>query len=333
MVLVAIVLVILLVGAVFSVDVAYMHMVRAELRTATDAAARAGSEALARTQDEDSAVDAAVDIAARNEVAGNGLSIRSQDIQLGSVDQAANGRFNFSSGGTPLTAVRVTGRRENNAPDGAVPLFFARVFNAGTFQPVESATAASNVRDVALVLDVSGSMNARAGGVSRLDALKAAVAGFLAEVQASSPNTLVSLTSYSSRATKLVNLTDNFAQIQNTVNRFRARGATAIGSGLTVGSDSLVNDPRNRTFAEKTIIVMTDGNHNTGTNPTRSVVTAVNRGQQVHTITFSRGSNQRLMARVAEATDGGIHIHADSAADLQEAFREIARTLSVVLIE
>ncbi|MEZ6075912.1 MAG: pilus assembly protein TadG-related protein [Pirellulaceae bacterium] len=39
MILVAVSFIILLVGAVFSVDVAYMHMVRAELRTATDAAA------------------------------------------------------------------------------------------------------------------------------------------------------------------------------------------------------------------------------------------------------------------------------------------------------
>ncbi|MEC8555686.1 MAG: pilus assembly protein TadG-related protein [Planctomycetota bacterium] len=40
LVLVAVVLAIILVGTVFSVDVAYMHMVRAELRIATDAAAR-----------------------------------------------------------------------------------------------------------------------------------------------------------------------------------------------------------------------------------------------------------------------------------------------------
>jgi uncharacterized protein involved in propanediol utilization len=53
----------------------------------------------------------------------------------------------------------------------------------------------------------------------------------------------------------------------------------------------------------------------------------------VHTITFSNGANQALMQQVASATNGGIHLHADSAADLAAAFRAIARTLSVTLVE
>ena len=69
-VLVVLVIIILLVGAVFCIDVSYMHMVRAELRTATDASARAGAEALARTQKKSKAIDAAIDIAASNTVAG-----------------------------------------------------------------------------------------------------------------------------------------------------------------------------------------------------------------------------------------------------------------------
>lgn len=40
-----------MVTVAFSVDIAYMHLVKSELRTATDAAAKAAAEALARTQD------------------------------------------------------------------------------------------------------------------------------------------------------------------------------------------------------------------------------------------------------------------------------------------
>ena len=58
-VLIAVTIIILLIGAMFSVDVAYMHVVKAELRTATDAAARAGAATLARTQDANRAVLAA----------------------------------------------------------------------------------------------------------------------------------------------------------------------------------------------------------------------------------------------------------------------------------
>ncbi|MCA9133150.1 MAG: VWA domain-containing protein, partial [Planctomycetales bacterium] len=117
------------------------------------------------------------------------------------------------------------------------------------------------------------------------------------------------------------------------VDGFRAGGLTAIGNALTMGSDSLVFDANNRSYAFKTVIVMTDGNHNTGPSPDVTVDTAVARGQTVHTITFSGGANQRLMGRVAAATQGGIHIHADDAEDLAAAFRAIARTLSVTLVE
>lgn len=334
LVLVAVALVILLVGAVFSVDVAYMHMVRAELRTATDAAARAGSEALARTQNQNQAINSAIALANQNTVAGDGLTLVPEDIALGSVrSNGAGGRFQFVPSQLPLTAVSVNGRRENGAPDGSVGLFFARVFAANEFEPTETAISAASVRDVALVLDVSGSMGSRTPTGTRLSDLQNAVNIFLDEVQATSPATQISLSVYSTRASKLIDLTPDFNLIRNTVSRFRANGFTAIGNGLLLGSDSLVNDARARDFAAKTVIVMTDGRHNRGPGPDVTVRTAINREQTVHTITFSSGANQTLMRNVAQSTEGGIHIHADGGADLAQAFRDIARALSVVLIE
>jgi Ca-activated chloride channel homolog len=334
LVLVAIVMVILLIGAVFSVDVAYMHMVRAELRTATDAAARAGSETLARTQDVTAATNAAMNAAASNKVAGVGVTLAPADIVLGTLKaNGAPGKFEFDPTGSPLTAVRVVGRRDNGSTDGAVRLFFARMFSKTQFEPVQDATAAANVRDVALVLDVSGSMSTFMPTGTRLEALKAAVNVFIDEIEATSPRTQLSLSIYSTTATKITNLTSNFTSIRTSVGGLFPNGLTAIGQGLLVGSDSLVNDPLARGFAAKTIVLMTDGQHNTGISPAVSVNTAISRGQQVHTITFSPGANQVLMQQVAAATNGGIHIHADDAANLAQAFRDIARSLSVVLID
>lgn len=332
-ILVALVIIVLLVGAVFSVDVAYMHLVRAELRTATDAAARAGSETLARTQDQGQAVRAAIDVASRNSVAGNGLTLSTGDVKIGSIRSTNSGKFQFVEGQAPFTAVRITGDRSTGSVDGAVPLFFARIFSASQFEPTQVATASANVKDVALVLDVSGSMRSRSGSTTRIQALINAVNIFITEVESSSPNTLLSLTTYSSRPSKRIDLTDNFNSIRTSVNKLRARGTTAIGNALTMGSDSLVNDTLNRNFAAKTVVIMTDGNHNTGPSPATTVNTAVSRNQQVHTITFSSGANQTLMRNVAQATSGGLHIHANDAADLAEAFREIARALSVTLVE
>lgn len=334
LVLVAVVLVIIMIGTVFSVDVAYMHMVRAELRVATDAAARAGSETLARTQNQNAAINAAMAVAERNTVAGDGLTLVASDIQVGTVrTSSSSNRFQFVANRTPFTAMSVNGRRDSTSSDGEVGLFFSRLFSTDSFSPNETAISASSVRDVALVLDVSGSMNRRSGAGTRLTALKEAVRVFLSEIRVSSPSTRVSLTVYSTNVSKLVNLTPDFDAIQNVVNGLRARGLTAIGNGLVTGSDSLVNDPLQRAFAAKTVIVMTDGNHNRGPSPDSTVATAVSRGQQVHTITFSSGANQNLMRRVAQSTTGGLHIHADDSDDLAQAFRDIARSLAVVLVE
>ena len=51
--LIAVTLIFLFVSAVIGVDIARMHVVRSELRTATDAAARAGVEAIGRTESRD----------------------------------------------------------------------------------------------------------------------------------------------------------------------------------------------------------------------------------------------------------------------------------------
>ena len=327
LVMVAIVLVILLVGAVFSVDIAYMHVVRAELRTATDAAARAGAEALARHQDVDAARQAAIAMAAANRVAGEGLTLTASDIRFGSLQANPNGRFDFVADQTPITAVRVDGRRSQNSADGAVNLFFARMFSTTQFEPQQFATGAANVRDIALVLDISGSM---AG--AKILALKAAVNDFLDELETSSPNAQVSLATYATTASRRLPLSNQLQTVRDQTNLLVAAGLTAIGDGIMAGSDSLQFDPATRPFAFKSMVVLTDGNHNTGRSPFTAIQTAIDRGQQVHGISFGTGANQTMMRQLAESADG-IYIHADDAGDLSNAFRQIARSLSVILVD
>ena len=329
---IAVALVIIMIGVVFSIDIAFMHMVRAELRTATDAAARAGAETLARTQDESQAIDAAIQVAAMNRVSGSGLELARDQVVLGSVTQTGAGKLEFVAGQLPFTSVRVLGDRGAFSPQGAVPLFFGQFLGRSEFQPNQVATASSSVRDIALVLDRSGSMNSVEGGTSRIDALKQAVGVFLAEIQSSSPNSTVSLTTYSTDSTRDFALTNDFGDIQNEVNNLNAQGWTNIFTGLRQGSDSLVQDDLSRAYADKTIILMTDGNFNVGGTPIPSANVAVDRGHTIHTITFSSGANQEIMRQCAEIGNG-IHLHADDAGDLSEAFREIARSLSVTLVE
>ncbi len=332
LVLIALVMIIFIIAAAFSVDVAYMHMVRAELRTATDAAARAGAETLSRTQDTDAAVAAAIQIAEQNIVAGDGLTLTPDLVTIGGMQSNGNGGFDFVAGLEPLTSVYVFGRRDAGAPDGPVGLFFGGILGVDHFNPVQDASASSTVRDIALVLDRSGSMSTRSGGGTRLTALIDAVNVFLSEIDQSSPNSHVSLTTYATSSTRDIALTPDFEQIRSEVNRLRPNGWTNIHQALRDGSDSLIQDPRRRRYAERTIILMTDGNFNVGGTPIPSANLAAGRNHAIHTITFSSGANQNIMRQVADI-GGGLHIHADGAGDLAEAFREIARTLSVVLIE
>ena len=169
------------------------------------------------------------------------------------------------------------------------------------------------------------------GGLTRNAALINAVNGFIDEVEQSSPNSAISLTTYSTTASRDLDLTDDLNVVRNAVAGIGANGLTNIFQGLRFGSDSL-QGTNSRPFAQRTIVVMTDGNFNEGGTPLPSANVAANRGHTIHTVTFSPGANQNIMRDVADVGNG-LHFHADDAADLAAAFREIARTLAVVLID
>src|SRR5687768_16936629 len=90
----------LLAMVMFGVDVANMQLVRAELRAASDAAAKAGAEALLRTQSKTEAVKAAMAFAELNNVGGKSFKIASNDVVIGTSSYQTDGSWAFSAGGT-----------------------------------------------------------------------------------------------------------------------------------------------------------------------------------------------------------------------------------------
>jgi len=330
--LMATVMVVLLIAAVFSIDVAYLHVCRSELRTATDAAARAAIEALGREQDQAAAFTAAVDIARQNQVAGAGLELSLNDVEFGIAVQNGQGLFQFQAGGgsarRPVNAVRVTGSRIHGSANGPVRMLFGPLFGVTDFQPVQTAIAVRSDRDIALVLDVSGSMNS----FGRIQGLRSALGIFLEELRIQRNDIRVSLTVYSTNGLKVVNLTDNLHLIEESFNPIVPFGLTAIGEGLEIGLDSLMNDPMRRSFAQRSILLMTDGIYNRGIHPMLVAPRCAQAGVEVHTVTFSQGANQSLMRQVAEATNG-THLHAVSNQQLEQVFRELAQQLKILLVE
>ena len=121
-VLLAIILTVLLVMTVFSINVAQMQLNRTQLRTATDAAARGGAEAISRPQSESDARQAALDAANANDVAGDGLVLSPADVTF--EDVIVNNGF----GGTDtLRGVRVVSRRTNGSAAGTINLLMGDI--------------------------------------------------------------------------------------------------------------------------------------------------------------------------------------------------------------
>ena len=126
-----------LAAAAFSIDVAYMQLVQTQLRTATDAATRAGALGLATGSVDDARQDVK-DIAALNNVAGVPLVLDDADIVFGTAHQPA---------GQPAAAVHVhnlghrtstpsefRGDARRDLPSGDVTLFLGpRLWGSGPF--------------------------------------------------------------------------------------------------------------------------------------------------------------------------------------------------------
>jgi len=259
-------------------------------------------------------------------VAGAPLRLAPQDIEIGSTSNV-DGRFEFQPGARPPTAMRILGRRTADSPSGAVPLFFGPMFGQGEFQPVQVATAARVDLDVSLVLDISGSMNQQ----NRWPGLVNAVEVFIRELESTPHEKRCSMSVYSTDASKVVPMTSNLQQINQSIQQIGPNGWTAIGLGMQAGLTAF-HDPQARPFALRAMIVMTDGHQNRGIHPYEVVPEVVAENVVIHTITFSPGANQSTMREVARR-GGGVHVHATNNAQLEVAFREIARQLSVLLVE
>ncbi|HVT27278.1 MAG TPA: VWA domain-containing protein [Lacipirellulaceae bacterium] len=360
MVLIAICLPLCVIMAAFAIDVAWMQLVRSQLRTSTDAAARAGAKELSLAQSISAARKEAKAAAKRNLVAGEPLLLANRDIEFGNSTQPSDdAKFVFTPGGSKPNAVRVTGQRTKGSLDGPVNLLFAGALGIRQFEPKEQAVSTQLDRDICLVVDRSGSMMwTLAGGSqlppgapncgppdptrSRWGALNIALQAFLDQLEETPQDEHVALVSYSSNTFECgyrytlsdinSDLVSDYTVIRNVMKDLSSRpvkGETDISAGIDNGIKVLTGK-KARPFAVKTMIVMTDGIHNLGPEPILSAQNAAKKDIVIHTITFSADADIKRMEAVAAAT-GGKHFHAPTAEALKDIFQEIAATLPVML--
>lgn len=407
--LMAILLPVLVILCGLAINAAYMQLTRTELMVATDAASRAGGRALSEFQDIDAARDAAIATAALNTVAGRPLRLRSGDndgeVDFGVASRAGAGRFQFSktahsairSGSEMATTIQVTGRRSAGSMTGPVQLIFPSFRGDNLFNVDYTSTTMQVDRDIALILDRSGSMGyryfdwppgfnpyssyvMRAGydaGILRIysyryrgrsywaytpahgsnwddyedwvyenylnngpgsapeqpwSELVRAVNAFLGVLESTEQEEQVSLATYSTSAHLDLELERDYNAIRNQLSNFYPSGATAIGEGLQAAMPSLLDTMRARPFAAKTIVVMTDGIHNTGVDPVTVVGQIVSQHDiTIHSVTFGDGADINRMREVARL-GGGTHYHAADGNELVEIFETIANNLPTLVI-
>jgi hypothetical protein len=138
----------------FALDLGYIVLVRTQLQVAADSAAMAASSMIG-----DGAViarDVAKQYAANHVAGGEPVRLADADIEFGIWDMTTR---SFTPGSDMGNAVRVTARRTATSTDGEADLFFAPIFGRDRFSTSASAIAMANPRDIAFVVDLSGSMN------------------------------------------------------------------------------------------------------------------------------------------------------------------------------
>ena len=387
-VLIAAMMLVFLIAAAMSIDFAYMQLVRTELRTATDAAAKAGAEALARTQDANAAKAAAVAYANLNKVGGRTFQINANDVTLGRVTGQGNGTWTFTANTTPYNSVRVNSKIGNGGTTSAYPTFFGGALGHGDFTTSQQATAGQQEVEVCLCLDRSGSMMFDMTGddwsyasgnpnlfssshypsgsiyrnycspphptLSRWAILQSAVRTFLDEAGQFQypPRTAVvtwsdsmslpyhPYTSYNTVDTDF-NLPSpasfSWTNNRNSVESGMAtRAASPLGGGtnLSAGLDravTVLTGANGRVLSNKIIILLTDGQWNAGRDPVLAAQDASNAGIIIHTVSMLT-SAQATLTQIASIT-GGQYYPTSDAAQLQQAFRDIAKSLPIVLTD
>lgn len=147
-----------------AVDVGSMYATRAELQSAVDAAALASAGQLVGDGEHDPrtlARQTADTYARLNRVLNsyNGIDT-ARDVEFGKATyDAASGRFVFTPSSTAADAVRISIRRTDGSEGGPMGLSFAKIFGFAQAELRAKATAVLIPRDIAVVIDLSGSMS------------------------------------------------------------------------------------------------------------------------------------------------------------------------------
>ena len=196
---------------------------------------------------------------------------------------------------------------------------------------------AQDGRSVALVLDASGSMNAKlADGQTRIDAAKAAVADLVAKMDG---GTRLALRVYghqsatqardckdTARIVDFDSVSANKAQVAARVKEIKARGYTPITYSLTLAAQDLSKEE-----GERMVVLVSDGQETCETDPcvAAKALAAADAKLAIHTIGFGVGAAARSQLQCIASVARGTYFDAGNARDLASTLSKAATAKAV----
>jgi len=346
---------VIVVLSAFAINIAYLELNRTEMYIASDSASRAAGREFMITNDMSRARNQGRLAAELNTIGGKQLTLENNDFVFGQARRdALTARYSFTPGGERPNAVEVTAKRTRNSSNGPINVLIPNPFEVNGVDSTQTARSNQTEVDIAIVLDRSGSMafaadesssatlpraappgwdfNGPAPNPSRWRDAVAAVREFLVELDRTAVSEIVSLSTYHHDVSVDQELTSNYASIQSGLQTYTnhfVEGDTNIGGGIFAGMQTFAST-RNRPYASRVMILLTDGIDTMGSNPVFAAEEAAKQKVMVFTITFSSEADQATMKLVAEKGLGK-HYHATSGASLTGVFQDIAKQLPIIL--
>ena len=198
----------------------------------------------------------------------------------------------------------------------------------------------------------AGMFNNHAPVESRWDYLHRGINDFIDVLNNTPAEENISLVAFNSEAEPLATLTHDYQKVLDEVEAIIPRDGTAIEKGMSEGLELVLEEGVTRPFAEKIIVVMTDGVNSQGgaarvIEGAEGVVSKAEADGEVvtiHTLTFGDGTGitanpnfpassdqpwEGAMVEVARIGNGQ-HFHAEEADELQPTLRKIANILPTI---
>ncbi|HEY0583318.1 MAG TPA: VWA domain-containing protein [Chloroflexota bacterium] len=185
-----------------------------------------------------------------------------------------------------------------------------------------------------LVLDASGSMDARDIQPTRLGAARQAAKQLVADLPSGAQ---IGVIAFSDRAIVTDPLSPDASAAQRALDRLSAGGGTAIGDGLNLALDQLAQRPADASGVRgpAEVVLLSDGENNLGQPPAAAAARAAQDGVQVNTIGIGTRGQQTSLNRQTRvgldettlksiaSTTGGEYFYAADAAQLEQVYAHL----------